>query len=286
MTHAVKRSFQSWGRISQGCYDIAVPAFRDELPALVMRSAGQPTLAVGLGRSYGDSCLNSGGSLIEMTRLNRIITADFNAGIMHVEAGISLDELLRVIVPRGWFVSTTPGTRFVTIGGAVANDVHGKNHHGAGSFGCAVRRLELIRSDGTRVELSASAASPLFRATVGGLGLTGVISTVEFQLTPIRSAYLDVERIPFGHVREFFEINAESVQHFEHTVAWVDCANGRLGRGIMQRARWCTDGDLATHRSSSALSIPSRMPRLVPQRLALKIFNALYYHLNTIGRTR
>jgi L-gulonolactone oxidase len=221
-----------------------------------------------------------------MTRLNRIITADFNAGIMHVEAGISLDELLRVIVPRGWFVSTTPGTRFVTIGGAVANDVHGKNHHGAGSFGCAVRRLELIRSDGTRVELSASAASPLFRATVGGLGLTGVISTVEFQLTPIRSAYLDVERIPFGHVREFFEINAESVQHFEHTVAWVDCANGRLGRGIMQRARWCTDGDLATHRSSSALSIPSRMPRLVPQRLALKIFNALYYHLNTIGRTR
>jgi L-gulonolactone oxidase len=221
-----------------------------------------------------------------MTRLNRIVTADFNAGIMQVEAGISLDELLCVIVPRGWFVSTTPGTRFVTIGGAVANDVHGKNHHRVGSFGCAVRRVELIRSDGTQEELSASTLCPLFRATVGGLGLTGVISRVEFQLTPIRSAYLDVERIPFGHVSEYFELNAESIQRFEHTVAWVDCANGSRGRGIMQRADWCTDGDLVAHRSVLSLSIPSGMPCLVPQRLALKLFNALYFHANAIGRVR
>jgi L-gulonolactone oxidase len=283
-----QRAFQSWGRVSRSTYAIATPSFRDELPDLLRAGPGQPALAVGLGRSYGDSCLNSDGRLIDMTRLNRIIAFDCGQGIVHAEAGLSLDDLLRIIVPKGWFLPTTPGTRFVTLGGAVANDVHGKNHHAAGSLACSVRRLQLIRSDGSQSKLAADAAGPLFEATVGGLGLTGVIATVELKLAPIRSTYLDVERVAFGHVRDFFAVNAESTDKFEHTVAWVDCASGsrHLGRGFLQRARWRDDGDLTPHRARAPLAVPVEAPGFLFNRLSLKAFNALYYNAKTRGGER
>ena len=166
-----------------------------------------------------------------MTHLDRIVAFDRDNGTITAEAGASLSDILRTIVPHGWFTGTTPGTRFVTLGGAVANDVHGKNHHRAGTFGCAVKEIELIRSDGTTHRLSADGGDPLFAATIGGLGLTGIIRTVTLDLAPIPSAYLDVERIAFGHVRDFFAIAAESEQSQEHTVAWIDCASGHRSWG-------------------------------------------------------
>ena len=247
-------------------------------------------LAVGLGRSYGDCCLNSSGRLVDMSRLDRIIALDTEAGWVAAEAGLSLDSLLRIIVPRGWFLPTTPGTRFVTLGGAVANDVHGKNHHSSGAFGCSVRGLQLVRSDCPAAELSMASNAPRLRATIGGLGLTGIIATVELKLTQIASAYLDVETIPFGRLREFFDLASQSVGDHEHTVAWVDCASGgaKLGRGIFQRARWRDDGDLRPHDLAGALSVPLDLPGFALNRFSVKLFNAIYYRAqrSMAGRQR
>ena len=176
----------------------------------------------------------------------------------------------------------------MTLGGLVANDVHGKNHHRAGSFGRGVRRLGLLRSDRGQVDVTAEEGSDLFRATVGGLGLTGVITSVELELAPISSAYLDVERIAFGHVRDFFRLAAESVESHEHTVAWIDCASSGagLGRGIFQRARWLEDGDLTPHSESMTLTVPFETPGALLNALTVRAFNSLYYRLQKAGAAR
>ena len=143
----------------------------------------------GLGRSYGDSCLNEGGTLLGTRGLSRFIAFDAANGLLQCEAGVSLAQVLQLIVPRGWFLPVTPGTKHVTLGGAVANDIHGKNHHGAGTLGRYVRRLELLRSDGSRRVCSPSQNAALFAATVGGLGLTGLITWVELGLRPIHNPF-------------------------------------------------------------------------------------------------
>jgi FAD/FMN-containing dehydrogenase len=279
--------FLSWGRVERGSQEVAAPAFRDELQALLAASADRSLLAVGLGRSYGDSCLNGGNRLIDMTRLDRLIALDSARGIVQAEAGLALGDLLRHIVPKGRFTTTTPGTRHATLGGLVANDVHGKNHHRAGSFGRGVRRLGLLRSDQGQIDLAPGERGDLFAATIGGLGLTGIITSVELELAPIRSAYLDVERIAFGHVRDFFALAEESVDSHEHTVAWIDCTatGSELGRGIFQRANWLDDGDLAPH-SESALSVPFEAPGALLNSVVIRAFNGLYYRLQKSGRAR
>ena len=207
----------SWGRAVRGRQRVAGPAFRDEVGGLVAaRPRGASCLAVGLRRSYGDSCLNAEGVLIETTRLNRFMAFDPDTGVLRAEAGASLADILSLCVPRGLFLPTTPGTRFVTLGGAIANDVHGKNHHAAGTFGRHVRSIGLLRGDGSRVVLSATAEPGLFGATIGGLGLTGIIEWVEIALVPIPSARLDVETIRFASLAGFWEI-ARQLQ-FRHTL--------------------------------------------------------------------
>src|SRR3984957_5786654 len=182
----------SWGRVLRARHRVARPRWRDELPALVVEGAKDEgkLLAVVLRRSYGDSGLNPDGAVIDMAGLDRAIAFDPATRLLRAEAGMSFDALLRLLVPRGFFVPVTPGTRFVTLGGAIANDVHGKNHHRAGTFGRHVRCLGLVRSDGD-YEIGPNRESELFAATVGGLGLTGVISWAEIQLQPIASAYVD-----------------------------------------------------------------------------------------------
>lgn len=278
--------FLSWGRVERVTQEVAAPAFRDELPALLAASGGRSLLAVGHGRSYGDSCLNGGQRLIDMTRLDRLIALDSTRGIVQTEAGIALGDLLRHIVPKGWFTTTAPGTRHATLGGLLANDVHGKNHHRAGSFGRGVRRLGLLRSDLGQIDLAPD-ESGLFAATIGGLGLTGIVTSVELELAPIRSAWLDVERIAFGHIRDFFRLAAESAGSHEHTVAWIDCtAKGSdLGRGIFQRANWLDDGALVPH-GESALSVPFEAPSVLLNSVVIRAFNGLYWRLQKSGRAR
>jgi L-gulonolactone oxidase len=240
-------------------------------------------LGVGCGRSYGDSNLNFGHALVNTSALDRIIAFDASSGVLRAEAGMTLGAVLRFSVPRGWFLPTSPGTRFVTLAGAVANDVHGKNHHRAGSFGCAVRRIGLLRSDRGYVELSPDETPELFAATIAGLGLTGLILWVEFQLAPVASAFLDQETIVFPSLRDFFALSLNS-ENFEHIVAWVDCtARGRdLGRGIFSRANWRRDGDLAVHDERRRLTVPPGLAGGLLNRASLRMFNQLYFNLHRL----
>jgi FAD/FMN-containing dehydrogenase len=269
----------SWGRVIREFQYVAQPRFREELSSLAQESEWESKLATGLRRSYGDSCLNSTGALIDTTSLDRFIAFDQDTGIVRAEAGISLSNVLKLIVPQGWFLPTTPGTRYVTLAGAVANDVHGKNHHRAGSIGRSVRAIGLLRSDGRRLTLTRDAEAELFAGTIGGLGLTGIIEWVELQLVRIGSAYLDVEIVPYENLDAFWPIAEESAGGFEHTVAWIDCiARGsRAGRGVFTRANWSTDGRFDVHADRTLKNVPVDMPSFALSRLSVAAFNETYY---------
>lgn len=269
----------SWGRRTRTPHLVTRPAFLDDATAQVATPATAPVaplLARGLGRSYGDVCLNTDGRLLITDRLDRIQWLDVEAGVVRAEAGISLDRLLRVIVPRGLFLPVTPGTKFVTLGGAVANDVHGKNHETAGTFGSHVLRLGLVRSTGEALTLSRDENAALFAATIGGLGLTGFIAWVELRLVPIRSALLETETLAVRDLDDFFRI-AEASAEWPFTVAWVDCfAPAReLGRGLFMRSRWAEAGGLSVHRAARGPVLPE-LPGVVLNSLTLRAFNALY----------
>ena len=269
-----------WGRVSGAAQAVARPRRRDELTALIAEAGqgGGGLLGMGLNRSYGDSGLNPGGRAISTRGLDRFIAFDPEAGVLTAEAGASLDEILRLIVPQGWFLPTTPGTRFVTLAGAIANDVHGKNHHRAGSFGRHVQRIGLLRSDLGTLELSPVQHPELFHATLGGLGLTGLIAWAEIALSRIPGSLLDEETILFRNLAEFFALTAESEPAFEHVSAWIDCtASGNaLGRGVMFRGNWAPEGGLVPHPSRQRLSIPVTAPPGLMNSVTLKAFNAAY----------
>jgi FAD/FMN-containing dehydrogenase len=236
-------------------------------------------LPVGLGRSYGDVCLLDGGTLLASAGLSRLIAFDPHTGLLQCEAGVSLADILDFAVPRGWFLPTTPGTKYVTVGGAIANDVHGKNHHVAGTFGCHVPRFELVRSNGERLECSATNNPEWYRATIGGLGLTGLITWAEVKLRPIVSRKIDYEGIKFVGLDEFLSISRESAQ-IEYTVAWIDCvAQGRnFARGIFMRGSHSAVPEELVPSRKPKLTVPIEMPTGMLNRLSVGAFNSLYYH--------
>ena len=180
-------------------------------------------LPFGNGRSYGDSCLNREGQLIDVIGLDRLIHFDRDRGVIRCEAGVLLRDLLRHVIPAGWFLPVVPGTQLVTVGGAIANDVHGKNHHHAGSFGCHVRCFELLRSNGERFECSPGENSDWFHATVEGLGLTGVITWAEIDLKKVASPDVVQSHRRFNGLTEFFALSGSSDRDDEYSVAWIDC---------------------------------------------------------------
>jgi L-gulonolactone oxidase len=205
-----------------------------------------------------------------------MIEANWLTGLVRAEAGLSLDALLRIAVPNGWFPPVTPGTKFVTLGGAVANDVHGKNHESAGAIGCHVRRIGLARSSGEVLELSASDNTELFQATIGGLGLTGLILWVELALKPIGSSDIETETIAIADLDHFFRL-AQDSGDWEHTVAWVDCfAKGaKLGRGLFIRGRHHPHGALHVHRDPR-LAVPLDAPSWLLNASTVRLFNLAY----------
>ena len=273
------RTYESWGRFPKVRHRQVVPVYwRTDVPRLDAFDA--PVLPHGMGRSYGDVCLNDNGVLLDTTPLDRFIAFDEEKGILRCEAGVTLDRVLDLIVPKGWFLPVTPGTKYITVGGAVANDVHGKNHHHGGTFGRYVTRFELVRSDGTRLICSPEENEDLFRATIGGLGLTGLITWVEFRLKPIASAYIEEELIRFDNLDEFFSISAESDVDFEYTVAWVDClAQGEhLGRGIFMRGNHAEGYPVLVPGGKRRLGVPVDFPEFVLNPFSMRVFNTLYYH--------
>ena len=269
----------SWGRYPQIAPNRVLPIFwRDELPNLAELELS--ILPHGYGRSYGDSCLNEDGILLDMSHLTRFLSFDVEKGLLRCEAGVSLADILELIVPHGWFLSVTPGTKFVSIGGAIANDVHGKNHHRAGTFGCHITRFELLRSDGRRLLCSPEENADLFQATIGGLGLTGIILWAEIRLRPIRSPLIDMERIRFASLREFIDIAAASEQDFEYTVAWVDClASGKqLGRGFFTRGNHAEHEASTTIKKKRSRTIPVDFPSWILNIQTIRALNTAYFH--------
>jgi FAD/FMN-containing dehydrogenase len=276
-------SFESWGRYPRLHADFVPLHWKTDFP--LSSSPGTAMLPVGLGRSYGDVCLLDGGTLLGSSGLSRLIAFDSTTGVLRCEAGVSLADVLEFAVPRGWFLSTTPGTKYVTIGGAIANDIHGKNHHVAGTFGCHVPRLELVRSDGTRIECSPTENPDWFRATIGGLGLTGLISWADIQLRPIISRKICYEGIRFVGIDQFLAISRESAA-IEYSVAWIDCvAQGRnFARGIFMRGSHSTQPEELRPSPASRLSVPVEMPAGLLNHFTVGAFNSLYYHKQLSAR--
>ncbi len=273
----------SWGRLTSDDHEVLALS---ELPDVQahMQACRLPGLAYGMGRSYGDVCLNPGGTLWRTSGLNRFISFDSDTGRLVCEAGVLLRDIQRLAIPRGWALPVTPGTQIVTVGGAIANDVHGKNHHVMGSFGDNVLSLRLIRTNGDVLDCGPRQQAPWFAATVGGLGLTGVIVQAELQLRRCHGPWLSTETLPYAGVDEFCELADASEADWEYTVSWIDCMSPK-GRGVFMRAN---------HADAGQLPMPARVPRTMPivppmslvNRLSLKPFNFLYFHMNRMKATR
>lgn len=284
-----KASSHSWGGLPKVQQRFATLAWQHQASEwLDLNQRGPSVLAHGCGRSYGDSALNSEGICLKTPHLDRFISFDSITGLITCEAGMTLSALLQWLVPQGWFLPVTPGTQFVTLGGAVANDVHGKNHHQLGSFGCHVLALGLTRSDGS-FNCSLQENSDLFRATIGGLGLTGIITWVQIQLIRIPSPWLWTETKKMANLEDFFTFSAASQQD-EYTVAWIDSqAKGKsLGRGHFIRGNFSSPA-ITTNKNGTACSpqqypkqgkksIPCYAPSFALNTASVWCFNQLYYH--------
>jgi FAD/FMN-containing dehydrogenase len=270
--------YQSWGRYPKVAHRrIGKAYWRDQIPELLLRAEPASLLPYGMGRSYGDSCLNDHRDLLDCSAINRILDFDWETGRIRVESGMMLGDLLEVIVPHGWFLPVTPGTKFVTIGGAIANDVHGKNHHRAGTFGCYVEQLLLYRSDSEPVHCSLSNNADLFQATVGGLGLTGVIGWADLRLKRIMGNTIDGERLPFTSLDEFLTLSSSSDENFEYTVAWIDCLARSHMRGIFFRGN---HGQSYQRLRSRTWKVPFTFPEFLLSRPTVSAFNTTYAYLN------
>ncbi len=266
----------SWGRQPVVSPDRVIDLDRDRIQDGLF--SGSPVLAFGNGRSYGDVCLNEGGTLIRTQQRNRILGFDADQGLLDVEAGVLLSHIIERCLPLGWALAVTPGTAFVTVGGAIANDVHGKNHHRVGSFGHHVECLELLRSEGGVTRCSPVSAPDLFRATIGGLGLTGLILSARLRLRRVAGGWLRGSSQRFHGLSEFFSLSAAADEHSEYTVAWLDClaAGPRQGRGVFMQANHAPDTAPLPGRRN--FRVPITPPFCPINRLVLKVFNWLYFH--------
>ena len=292
------KAVNAWGRLMHDLHAVQVLTDRTQVASvLAAHRADQPGLAYGNGRSYGDVCLNPDGQLWHTSGLNKLVSFDDITGRLVCESGVLLRDIQRLLVPRGWMLPVTPGTQLITVGGAIANDVHGKNHHAVGSFGDHVLSLSLARTSGEVLPLDWSNTPALMSATVGGLGLTGVVVTAELQLRRVGSPWLQTERLPYQGLDEFFELADASEKDWEHTVSWIDCLSGSSLRGIFMRGNHLSQTQVQSRPSLRAASAaqqrladgkPLTMPFVPPvsliNGLSLKPFNWAYYQLQKLKR--
>ncbi len=270
-----------WGRYPVQSCELERPERYADL-----RSDPARVIARGQGRSYGDAALNENGRVLLTERVNRLLEFDAVHGVLRVESGVTLAEILEVIVPQGWFLPVTPGTKFVSLGGCVAADVHGKNHHHDGSFGDHVLGVELILADDSHVACSPAENSELFWATVGGMGLTGIIGEVTLKLIPITSAYMMVRHHVAGNLEQLFRLMQDATIDDRYTVAWIDsmASGGQLGRGIAMCGHHAVVEELPAGFDNALAAKPKRgrpvpfsFPAWALNPLSIGAFNALYY---------
>lgn len=256
------RPVSSWGRLDSPPHRVV--SLHDPRQTARLLSSGAPGAAYGMGRSYGDVCLNPDGVLWLTTGLDHLIAFDEASGRLVCEAGVLLRDIQRMVIPRGWMLPVTPGTQLITVGGAIANDVHGKNHHLLGTFGDHIQSLTLLRTDGETIRCGPGERPDWFAATVGGLGLTGLITQAEIQLRRVDGPWLDTETIPFAGLEAFCSIDDRSEPEWEHTVSWID-STSRQERGLFMR------GNPSRHTQPPASdarprAVPAPLPVPAPSR--------------------
>ncbi len=269
-------SYRPWGRLQP-----AASLVRDAGADLDPASWNGPVLPFGNGRSYGDVCMNGEGELLACRSARSILAFDEETGVLRAEGGTLLSEILDLIVPRGWFVPVTPGTKLITLAGAIANDVHGKNHHVVGTFGRHVSALELLRSDGQRHLCTPDDDAALFAATIGGLGLTGLITWAEIRLVPIDGRGMRVATHRFQNLDDYYDRSAEVDANYDYTVSWIDCVSrgAALGRGRLMAGNHAEPSEQRPFSPRRSLNFFVQPPISLVNRLSLRAFNALYYRL-------
>jgi FAD/FMN-containing dehydrogenase len=275
--------FESWGRYPTLEADLVPLSWTTDFP--LRRPVATQMLPVGAGRSYGDSCLLENGTLLGARGMDHLLHFDPATGVLRCEAGVTLAEILDFGVPLGFFLPVTPGTKYVTVGGAIANDIHGKNHHVAGTFGGHVLRFELVRSDGSRLICSPRENRDWFSATIGGMGLTGLITWAEVRLRPIVSRKINYRGDKFVGFEEFLAIS-KSAANVEYTVAWLDCVSTgkNFARGIFMQGTHSETPDILKPSKEPKLVFPIDLPEFVLNKATIGLFNFAYYN-KQLGKT-
>lgn len=275
-----------WGRTPWAAADVVHPSSPDELASAARGAGRRGAIARGLGRSYGDAAQRSGGLVIDATGVRGVLDLDVEAGEVRVLAGTSLDDLLREIVPRGWFVGTTPGTRFVTVGGMIASDVHGKNHHADGAFGLHVRSMVVGTPDGGRRSLTPADTPDEFWATCGGMGLTGPIIEATLALRPIETAQLAVDTDRISDLDDLLARLRDGQAQHRYSVAWIDllATGASLGRSVLTQGDFAPAASLRRRAGGDPLAFDPRPPVPVPpgptgllNKLTVRAFNELWF---------
>jgi decaprenylphospho-beta-D-ribofuranose 2-oxidase len=272
-----------WGRTAPTPATLAAPRTAADLAALVAEAPSRGVIARGLGRAYGDAAQNSGGLVVDCTALEPDWSLDPETGVVTASAGMSLHDLMTALVPRGWFVPVTPGTRHVTVGGAIAADVHGKNHHVDSSFGAHLRSLTLITADGATRELTPR--DELFWATVGGMGLTGLIAGASFACVPVETSRMRVDIERTRDLDHTLEVMTATDDRYRYTVAWIDllARGARMGRSVLTRGDHARREDLPRGADPLAfapaawLTAPPWLPGGLLNRLTVRAFNGVWY---------
>src|SRR6266851_3876107 len=292
-----------WGRIAPTTADLAAPASDAEAAALLRQAArdaerpgGRPAvIARGLGRSYNNAAQSAGGLVISTGRLNSIVSLDPASGVVVAEAGVSLEQLMVAGLPHGWFVPVSPGTRQVTVGGAIAADVHGKNHHVAGSFARHVRSVEILLPSGELRTVTEQSDPVLFWATAGGMGLTGLIVRAVVQLKRVATSRLRVDTVRTADIDETMAVLAEHDRAFGYTVAWSDslARGASLGRSVITSGDFAEPGDLPpadrtdpfAFRPGARLGVPAGFPPGLINRYTVALANEAWYRKAPRSRT-
>jgi decaprenylphospho-beta-D-ribofuranose 2-oxidase len=284
-----------WGRFPVERCHVFRPERRADVAATVAAKTVPSYIARGLGRSYGDAAVNAGGGVVVHERLNRMRAFDPATGVLDCEAGTSVADIIETWLPRGWFPAVTPGTKFVTVGGAIAADVHGKNHHRDGTFSCFVESFTLLTADGEMLSCSRRDHADVFWASVGGLGLTGMILDARVRLRAVESSWLRVDYRRSRHLDDTLAAFTAGDAGSPYSVAWIDCLAGgkALGRAVLMHGEHATAADVqaAGRRGFAAsraagLSVPIDVPGALLNHVSMRVFNGAYYaaHGDAAGR--